>query len=495
MLWLALDLPQLSLEALEMRRGIDQSSLVVLAQRGPRRWIVGSRHSEITAGIDWGSAQSIMPTLRPHMRDLQAERETLDSLSTWAWRFGSEVVREIVESPLDYGQPQHRIAIGITPSLRLFGGLDNLLVQFDAAFATTGHAGQRAVAPTLDAAILLARAGAAKPVADAAQLRSALRPLPLLLLDLPPATLRKLRAIGLRNLGELLALPMDGLARRYGPGLVESLERLLGSRADGRPRHRLAASYSRRFDLGSEVETVEALDLPLRRMTQDFATYLLVRDSGVQEFRLTLEHSRRRISVFELRLAAASRTALRLHRMIRERLDREVLPEAVRALRLSATRFLAPASGQHDLFDCQADEDWLTLLETLTAKLGDDAVHALATADDCRPERAWRRIAPEVAIASKTPPRAGQASGGATSPTTLPPVRTAIASRPLWLVEPPRQLATRPPQLFAAERIEGGWWDGGDVSRDYYRARLGHSRAWVFQDRRTHAWFLHGLWA
>ncbi|MGL1358413.1 hypothetical protein ACSTKL_23460, partial [Vibrio parahaemolyticus] len=69
MLWLALDLPQLPLEALEMRRGVDSTHLVVLAQRGPRRWIVGSRHPAIAEGLDWGTAQSIVPTLRPQPRD------------------------------------------------------------------------------------------------------------------------------------------------------------------------------------------------------------------------------------------------------------------------------------------------------------------------------------------------------------------------------------------------------------------------------------------
>lgn len=491
MLWLAIDLTQIPLEALEMHRGIDTANRVVLAQRGARRWIIGSRHPEIASGIDWGTAQSMLPTLRPQARDLRAESETLDALCSWAWRFGSEVVRETVESPLDYGQPRHRVAVGIAASLRLFGGLEGLLAAFDTAFAATGHSGQRGVAPTLDAAILLARAGIGRPVDDPAQLRAVLAPLNLALLDLPPATLEALRGVGLHSLGELLALPADSLARRHGPALVEALERLLGGRADGRSRHRLAARYSRRFDLGSEVETVEGLDLPLRRMTQDFAAYLLARDSGVQEFRLTLEHARRRLSTFDLRLATASRAANRLHRLIRERLDRAALPDAVRALRLSARRFVMPAAGQHDLFDTHSDEEWLGLLETLSARLGTDAVHALATVEDCRPERAWRRMAPEVSTTSaKTRPAVHTAD----RPLELAP-GTASATRPLWLVEPPRLLAARPTRLSAAERIEGGWWDGADVSRDYFRVRLGRSRAWVFQDRRTHDWYLHGWWA
>lgn len=502
MLWLALDLPQLPLEALEMRRGVDSTHLVVLAQRGPRRWIVGSRHPAIAEGLDWGTAQSIVPTLRPQPRDLRAEQETLESLCTWAWRFGSEVVRDTVESPLDYGRPGHRIAIGITPSLRLFGGLEALLKVFDTVFAELGHRGRRGVAPTLDAAILLARAGIPRPVVDLSHLHAALAPLPLSLLDLPPAIFEALRSVGLRRVGELLDLPLDGLARRHGTALVGTIERLLGLRADGRPRHRLAPSYSRRFDLCSEVETVAGLDLPLRRLTQDFTDYLLARDGGVQEFRLTLEHPRRRITRIDLRMATVTRAAARLHRAICERLERAPLPAAVHALRLSAQRFATPAAGQKDLFDPRNEEDWLSLLEILTGRLGHDAVYALVSAADCRPERAWKRASPQIdpAIASNRPKPPGAASpkaaGSSAFRTTLPARGAArVASRPLWLIDPPRLLASAPARLSHAERIEGGWWDGDDVSRDYYRTRLGQSRAWVFQDRRTREWYLHGLWA
>jgi protein ImuB len=46
------------------------------------------------------------------------------------------------------------------------------------------------------------------------------------------------------------------------------------------------------------------------------------------------------------------------------------------------------------------------------------------------------------------------------------------------------------------ERIESGWWDHGDLARDYYLARgADGTRQWVYQDLRSGAWYLHGLWA
>jgi protein ImuB len=76
--------------------------------------------------------------------------------------------------------------------------------------------------------------------------------------------------------------------------------------------------------------------------------------------------------------------------------------------------------------------------------------------------------------------------------------------RPLWLFPAPRLLAERdglprrrgPLRLLGeAERIETGWWDGGDIARDYFTAVDLHGvRLWVFRERGApHRWFLHGV--
>ena len=76
--------------------------------------------------------------------------------------------------------------------------------------------------------------------------------------------------------------------------------------------------------------------------------------------------------------------------------------------------------------------------------------------------------------------------------------------RPLWLFVEPRPLQVRAGQpRFSGvlslqegpERIESGWWDGNDVTRDYYVAEnLEGERLWVFHDLQEGGqWFLHGV--
>ena len=61
-----------------------------------------------------------------------------------------------------------------------------------------------------------------------------------------------------------------------------------------------------------------------------------------------------------------------------------------------------------------------------------------------------------------------------------------MAGQPVW--EGPLLLEHGP------ERIESGWWDGGDVRRDYYRASNPRgAMLWVYQDLRSQDWYLHGV--
>jgi len=125
------------------------------------------------------------------------------------------------------------------------------------------------------------------------------------------------------------------------------------------------------------------------------------------------------------------------------------------------------------------------LLERLANRLGQRHVRGLRCLADHRPERAWRLCAPGEDIASAA--------------VAVPPATV----QPPWLLPEPRPLQARQgvPQYGGAlqlqglpERIEAGWWDGGDVTRDYFIARSpAGERLWVFRDRRGGGWYLHGL--
>ncbi|MEN8129278.1 MAG: hypothetical protein ABFS45_03595, partial [Pseudomonadota bacterium] len=121
---------------------------------------------------------------------------------------------------------------------------------------------------------------------------------------------------------------------------------------------------------------------------------------------------------------------------------------------------------------------WQQVLEQLQARLGRKALHNIHSVADHRPERAWAR----------------------TANVNIP---IPAFNRPLWLLPRPQPLVLRndhpwqggPLSLLSGpERIEGGWWDGQDIRRDYYTTVASDgSRLWIFRDlRKGNAWYLHG---
>jgi protein ImuB len=418
---------------------------------------------------------------------LADERTALERLAGWAYQWSSLV---------SYASSEPLLWLELGASCALFDGHAALLARIESELAQLELSHVCALAPSPTAAALLTRdaaqrAGGQPPALTKAQLRAQLEPLSLGLLDLPPATLAALAASGLRRIGEVLALPADAIARRFEPGTLLYLRRLCAEISDPRPAWRLPATYRARCEFGVEVRTSTALLFPLQRLLLEFQGYLRARDCAVQRFALELEHYRHPVSRVRIGLSAPGRDAAQFLTLVRERLHSLALPAPVSALRVSAHEFAAPGIVQTDLFgnDAQPLQQLQRLIDRLHARLGEESIQALALEADYRPERGWRFTAPGRATSS----RGGGGGGGEGSSDVANP---SDPPRPCWLLRQPMRIEAPRELLRGPERIESGWWDGGDVSRDYYLARTGEgARVWVFHDRCDGAWYLQGLWA
>ncbi|HEX9685799.1 MAG TPA: DNA polymerase Y family protein, partial [Burkholderiales bacterium] len=240
------------------------------------------------------------------------------------------------------------------------------------------------------------------------------------------------------------------------------------------------------LELAAEVASAEVLLFPAKRLLTQLAGYLAARCAGIQRFRLVLEHEDAPETTLEIGLATPSRDTGRFVVLARERLAATSLAALVTRVRLEAGEILTLAGDTGSLFPDRMNDagDWARLVERLSARLGQEAVHGLAPRAEHRPERAWQATAP----------------GTGAEQAARPP-------RPLWLLERPRpldevdsklQYHDGPLALIAGpERIESGWWDGDDVKRDYFIAETAdRALVWVYRERRLPGgWFLHGLFA
>jgi protein ImuB len=397
---------------------------------------------------------------------IQEKKHALKALASWAGQFSSCVCLDA---------ERWLLWLEIGSSLRYFGGLNPLLEKVTAGLNALALAATTGVAPTAEAAALLARQPQALPVLRLEQLQPAIAALPLNTLALLPAAIAGLQASGIASVGELLALPRDALARRWGLQMTGYLQRLLGERADPRKPYRVPHTYHRRFDFAEPVQTVEGLLFPLRRILYELQGYLRGRDTALQTLNVAFRHRGHADTVLTLRTTEPQRDALRLFALLREKLERTQLPGAVTRIRLNVEHFVALRDTQLHLWDESErhDASWSDLLDKLRARLGDQAVRRLGLRDDHRPEKAW--CVESAAVAADLPP--------------------AFPDRPLWLL-PPQPIERLPKLLGKPERIEAGWWSGEDSSRDYYIAQTAEgSRWWLYREAATARWFLQGIWA
>jgi protein ImuB len=412
-------------------------------------------------------------------RNPRAEREALKALCAAAYQFSGTVTAQ-PRAPRDR-VPTVWLEVGA--SLRLFKGLEPLLARLRTSLARLGHHPAIGIAPTPEGASIVADAGL-PPCREPAELHAALAGAPAALLALPDEVLAALEGSGLTRIGQVLELPLDAVAMRFGYAVTDYLGRLTGRLADPRRFFRLPERYRRRFEFDGGIESIETLLFPLRRLLAEFQEYLVARDTGVQEFRLELEHDALAPSVLAVGMGSASRDAAHFQVLLRERFERTELAGPVRAMVLAADRFLSPRVRQLDFLNPRGaeDEEWGALLDRLRARLGHETVRGLGLAADHRPEKSWC----SVPVAGAPPRR----DGPGTTPAATDP------RRPLWLLPEPRPLDGMPRCVSGPERIEGGWWDGLDATRDYYVAEGGAgARLWVYRERGTGGWFLQGLWS
>jgi protein ImuB len=444
----------------------------------------GSPSSEATLLRSVGAAGAPVDSLElwigVHIPNLGAV--SLERLATSAQRFTPRVSLVAPDGLL----------LEVKGSLHLFGGTDGLIRALANECSSVGIEPAIALAPTPLAALAAARVGKPFIVTNKAQLVGRLSSLPLTPLRWPQDVTERLARMGVRTIGQALRLPRAGFARRFGPEQLAELDRLTGRNADLRHQFQPRERFRRRRELTYELENNETLLAALAPLLADLGKFLQVRQCGITELECRLRHRHAPPSRCILRLAAPVADVARLTELLGERLSALTLPEPVRSceirsglpvLRVLASNPLWQAGEYGGSGGPEAPE----LIERLRARLGHEAVYGLQMLAGHRPENTW-----------------GQSEPGRYPKTAITQAPWPAFRRPLWLLHTPQQLEEidgvprrRGSLRFFGdvERIETGWWDGGDIGRDYYTVfDIYGIQLWIFRERaEPHLWFLHGV--
>jgi len=425
----------------------------------------------VSPGIPVAAARALVHELVVHAVDRKAGQEALLSLADWAFQFSSQISL----------YPPYALLLEVQGSFALFGGQAALLKNLRTGLAALGYKTRLAGAPTPLAAYSLARCGSERMIAALHQLAAVLAPLPISALDWEQTLLDRLDGMGVRQLGDVLRLPRDGLARRLGQQSLLYLDRMLGRCPDPQELYQPAREFKRHLQLVSEVEQAQALLFALQRLILELCGWLQGQGAGVQSFTVRLLHRERRHTDLCIGVHRESRDAGQFTTLLRERLERLELQQPVIEIELCAGQAVKLDAQSLDLFEKADTQQQVDLLDRLRARMGEKAVQGISAIAEHRPEYAWSYSEPGISRKD-----------------------SKDQQRPLWLLSAPRQLETRDGcphwhgrlKLQASrERIESGWWDGRDMARDYFIAtNPSGSCYWIYRELTgERCWYLQGV--
>jgi protein ImuB len=409
------------------------------------------------------NARSKVLGLVTHEADPAADAEALHRLAQWALRYAPIV------APWDEASGADGLFIDIAGAAHLLGGEAALLADLDRRLTAFGLAPRLAVADTAGAAWAMAHCGSAEhAIVPSGSEARALSPLPLAALRLPKGTLSLLGRLGFRRIGDVIDQPRAPLAARF-EALLLRLDQALGRAPEPLTPVVPPPAYGAQDTFAEPIVSREHILEAATRLLHPLVTDLERAGAGARSLRLMLFQLDGRVQSVEIGLAAPSRDAGHIARLIALRLERTanalddeygfeaaalhvlvVEPLADRQSRLSMdAAVMLKACLRHDPPEALAQ-----LIDRLEQRLGSRAVRQLHPYQSHIPERAVRARSPSPRASSArgegrgeghwhTPP---SAFGAAPHSDPLPASGERESGRRLlqWIADRPRPLLLLP---------------------------------------------------
>ena len=476
-LWMAVHFPRLALEALRVSP-TSREQVAVIDGHGQKAVVwdctKGAARCGVQPGQLFNSALALAPQLKTLNRDVPSEQGALVRLAELGHNFTPTVS---LENP-------NGLLLEVEGSAHLFGGTLGILASARQMFGKEGFMPAVALAPTPVAALWLAQARLEIPVINRDELRSILGKLPVAAIRWPKGTTEAFRRLGIEYMADVLRLPRDGLAKRFGKEFLQTLDRALGRRPDPRSSWQAARHCKFTRDLPGELTQMSHMQPYVDSMIDELADDLRSHDAAVNRVKLLFRHWHQSSTSVVVGSAAPYREAKLWKELVHGRLASLTLPSPVHEIQLISGRFMLYSATTMDMLGTRTEygDSIQRLIDLLRARMGQAAVFGMAMTADARPEKATRVIEPgeRVLEMEAKEPR---------------PINVLAAPMPLACSEDqPRYRGATLSLIDGPERIEGGWWAQERWRRDYYEALSTRGeRLWIFHEGKQ--WFLHGLYS
>lgn len=474
MLWLCLNFPNLPINIFSIDKEIEkpmmvvESSNTVIAINKPC-WSLGIKN-----GMSLSAAYALSNLVEVKHRNKSQEVKKLEEIAISLFRYSSQISINLPSS----------ILIEIGASIKLFRNTQGLKNQIKKTIIELGLNAQTAISPTPLSAIWFASQQTETTILTIDDLPQHIYSLPISAVESKNISGIHPSDVGIKTIGELVHVPRSAVTQRWGPHILDQLDRALGKKPDPYPLFVLPHRFNTKISLNLPASSVTELLFGIHRIIQNMTNYLQVKQRGVIRFELTITNEENFTHNFNFKLSVPSRDPKHLTNLIQERLNRETIPSRIESIQLKSIQELPITPSSYSLIPQseRIESSRGHLIDQLQARVGEKSVYGITVYADHRPEKSWRATIP------------GEQHQ-----------HTPSTRRPSWLLRTPKALISifdipqlRGPLtiLNGPERIETGWWDEKDVKRDYFLALTqDQSQVWIYKDKKKQQWFLHGIFS
>ncbi|MCK6262078.1 DNA polymerase Y family protein [Vibrio sp. ZSDE26] len=481
--WLYLHFPYLQLDALfsspaslsSQGPSSEQSSLtlplVIVDEK--KHQIVQlnnvAQEQGIKVGMGLGSAAALCSDLQVHAYDSDTEHQTLTHIAQWLYLKTSDITL----------YPSKGLLLKVTNMLSLYHDLDSYWQTLYAHITKLNLRFHFATGFSPYSAMVLAKSAKDTLYRDKEAIMAQLKPHPLAASELEKKQVEQLSRVGIKTFQELLALPLQDLAKRFNIELVNYVGRLLGQFKHPVIFYHPPEAFNRYLELLFDIDNVLWLEKPLMKLLEQLELFLTLRNQVAYELCLTLHLRDHPDQNQSFTSAGGDYFAAKWAVLSKLSLESITLNAPAHGMTLRITRGGERQSHTQDIFTgttargINAQQTELELISLLQAKLGSERICKTQKTHDPRPEKATRLY----------------------NPISMPEVHSPLIEprlRPSIMEPTPLPLYEKVSIIDGPERIVSGWWDGDQITRDYFVVRSNEGRwLWVFRDNKQQ-WFLHG---
>jgi protein ImuB len=447
----------------------------------------------IFQGMVIADARAIVPSLEVLNDKPGLTQQLLKGLAQWCIRYTPTVASDFPDGLL----------LDATGCTHLWGGDSAYLQDITARLSRLGYTVRAAIADTIGAAWALARFGKEKLIAEEGMHAEALRTLPPAALRLESETIDRLHKLGLRQIGDFMAMPRSALRRRFSHSFLKRLEQAMGQAEEPLELILPVEPYQERLPCLEPIITRTGIEIALERLLEVMCKRLQQEGKGLRTCVLQGFRSDGKIETVTIGTTRATHNPAHLFTLFFICLDKMQPGPGIELFLLEAKEVEEVSAKQGEIWNGikgLKDPTLAELLDRIAIKLGPSIIHRYLPDEHYWPERSLKK----AASLDEEPTTAWQ----------------ILNARPLQLLDKPEPIEVTapipdyPPMMFryksklhkivradGPERIEREWWLQQGEHRDYYYVEDEEGRRyWLFRlghytGDKTHQWFLHGFFS